>query len=228
MEILCYDCGQPIKKSEMSKEHIPAQCLFAGYGDKYKENRITVPAHQSCNHSYSDIDQELRDVIGITTDNMTDKKELVSKSLRSIFSKKQNNERFSSDSGVLYVDFNYEALRELHIKNFKGLFYHKFHIPLPEKFKIEIITEEDQDLFTLGQIKDLYHTINDTFPQWEKSGHKDIFKYKVIVFDNNGFCEFDITSNEQSVLILMVYNEEIRCFTIATSIHIINQLSPKV
>jgi hypothetical protein len=115
------------------------------------------------------------------------------------------------------MDFNYGILRELHIKNFKGLFYNKYNIPFPEKFKIEIITEGDQETFPVEQVSQLYHAINDNFPNWEKSGHSDIFKYKIVVFDQNGFCEFDKNSTEQTIFSVMVYNEEIICFGFAAT-----------
>jgi hypothetical protein len=217
MEKLCYDCGLPIKKNELTREHIPAQCFFVGYGEGFKVNRITIPAHKTCNQRYSKIDQELRDAIGVMTNNQTNKRELVSKSLKSLFGKKEGIKRLSFEDGTISMNFNYGILRELHLKNFKGLFFHKYKIPLPERFKIEIITEGDQETFSIEQASYMYHSINDNFPKWEKSGHSDIFKYKIVVFDQNGICDFDTNSDEQTIFSVMVYNEELICFGFAAT-----------
>ena len=52
-KIYCYNCFKPIKEGEKTREHIPAKTLFEGYDDKYKVNRITVPACYECNQGYS-------------------------------------------------------------------------------------------------------------------------------------------------------------------------------
>ena len=218
MEKLCYDCGMSIEKGELTREHIPAQCFFVGYGEEFKVNRITIPAHKTCNQYYSKIDQELRDAIGVMTNNQTDKRELVSKSLKSLFSKKEGIERLSFEDGTISMNFNYGIFRELHLKNFKGLFFNKYKIPLPKRFKIKIITEGDQEIFSIEQVSYLYNAINYNFPKWEKSGHSDIFKYKIVVFDQNGnFCDFDINSTEQTIFSIMVYHEELICFGFAAT-----------
>jgi hypothetical protein len=228
MKKLCYDCGMPIEKSELTKEHIPAQCFFVGYGEEFKVNRITIPAHKVCNQYYSKIDQELRNAIGVMTNNQTDKRELVSKSLKSLFSKKDGIERLSFENGTIAMSFNYGILRELHLKNFKGLFFHKYKIPLPERFTIEIVTVGDQEKFPLEQCDQLFHTVDNLIPKWEISGHSEIFKYKLVVFDSYGNnCEFDNNSKDQLIFSIMVYNEELYCFGFAATELIIRKFTAK-
>ena len=125
MATYCYECGLTIQDGDGDREHIPAQCMYTGYGDDYKKNRIIVPSHKACNHKYSKIDQELRDVIGMITNNQEEKADLTSKSVRSVFRKNNGIDRISSNDGSMSIEFNYGQLRDLHIKNFKGIFYKK-------------------------------------------------------------------------------------------------------
>lgn len=227
MENLCYDCGKPIKLEDEDKEHIPAKCLFNGFSDEFKLKRLTVPAHKICNNNYSKIDQELRDAIGIMTNNHTNNVALTSKAIRSILRKKDGIERISSKNGTNYVDFNFNNLKDLHIKNFRGIFYNSYKIPLPEQFELEIVSVGDDDKISFEEVHKLYHAINDNFPKWEISGHPDIFKYKIIVFDNNTFCDFKINSNEQTVFSIMVYNQEIICIVVAATEKMIGKFRKK-
>lgn len=227
MTKICYDCGKPIIDTDATKEHIPAQCLYVGYGPEYKQNRITVEAHSECNSKYSKIDQELRDAIGIMTNNQTDKAELTAKSARSILRRQNGIERISSQNGNSFVDFNYSELKELHVKNFKGLFMHVFGLAVPESLRIEIITEGDQNLFPFAQIEQLYGFMENAIPEWRFSGHPDIFKYKMAVMSANGLEEYNPDSNEQIILGTLVYHEEILCFVFATTNEMINKMTKK-
>lgn len=71
----CYNCGRIMnlsntkpKETSQTKEHIPAKNLYEGYPENYKVNRITVLGCWSCNHEYSSIDDELRDIIRVIND----------------------------------------------------------------------------------------------------------------------------------------------------------------
>lgn len=215
MNRFCYDCGKIILNDDLDKEHIPAKCFFVGYGDKYKTNRITVDAHKACNHKYSKIDQELRDAVGILTNNQTDKSELTEKAIRSIMRKKTGIERVSFEDNSGFVDFNYEELRTLHIKNFKGIFFHEYGKPIPQKFTIEI---GDQECFSMrDELQQVYNIIDNGIPQWNISGHSSIFKYKIVVIDIQGsITKFDENSDEQLIVGLLVYHEEMISICIAS------------
>ena len=90
----CYNCRRTLNKKTISKEHIPAQAFYVGYGNEFKKNRITVSACKICNENYSKTDQELRDSIGVTNDIDPLKKEYTRKSVSSILRKKgKNNDR---------------------------------------------------------------------------------------------------------------------------------------
>lgn len=227
MTNFCYDCGKEIENGDQDRDHIPAQCFYVGYGDEYKINRITVPAHKACNHKYSKIDQELRDAIGILTENQTDKAVLTSKSIRSILKRKDGKERISSENGKMFMEFNYGDLRDLHIKNFKGIFFKEYGFPIPDKFQIEIVTDGDQDFFQVEKAGIIYTAIDHELPEWNISGHADIFKYKIAVIGDAGLENFDINSDDQFLVGIIVYHEEIMCMVFAGTQHLINKMSPK-
>lgn len=54
MKKQCFNCGNFFTKEEITKEHIPAKALYAGYDNEYKLNRITVPSCYKCNQSFSE------------------------------------------------------------------------------------------------------------------------------------------------------------------------------
>ncbi len=222
MQKLCYNCGKPLSKQDETVEHIPAKCFFVGYGDDYKKNRITVPACNECNNAYSKIDQELRDAIGIMTDNHTDKSELVSKSVRSILRQKDGVKRILSKDGSIYIEFSYNKLREIHIKNFKGIYYHKFGKPLPEKYQNEIITEGDQSEVSYEKLAALYNYLDNYKKEWSHSGNPNIFKYKMVGFNNNNRFE-EINEDTEFILAKMIYHEEIICFVFGATKRIIEK-----
>lgn len=85
---LCYNCGNEFPEENITREHIPAQNLFVGYGNEYKVNRLVVPACFDCNNQYSQIDQEIRDAIGIMNNHNDDQIELTRNRLNQLCVKK--------------------------------------------------------------------------------------------------------------------------------------------
>jgi hypothetical protein len=55
-----------------TKDHIPQKCLYEGYPSDYKTNRFTVPACHKCNSEFSKYEPELRDLIGVANNNISD------------------------------------------------------------------------------------------------------------------------------------------------------------
>lgn len=176
----CYDCGIELNDDIRTREHIPAQNTFVGYPNEYKTNRMTVPACFDCNNRYSRIDQEIRDAIGIMNNDNDLQGELTQKSVRSIMRRKNWMDRvFFHDGKVVAVSFDYSSFRELHIKNFKGLFFEKYGYPIPEDYGIEIIAEGDEeDQKLMGYAKHLFNYVSKG-GNWSYSGHSDIFEYKL-------------------------------------------------
>lgn len=177
----CYNCGKYISWKEKTKEHIPAKSLFSGYSEEYKINRITVSACNKCNNEYSKIDNELRDAIGVTNENLNDEsaRELSRKSVKSILARKNANRRlfFNKENNVSAVKFNYSKFRRIVIKDFKGIFHFEFGFPISNEWKIELISEFEQNKNIKQAIPDIFQFLASGI-DWSISGHKDIFKYK--------------------------------------------------
>lgn len=89
-KIYCYNCFKPIKEGEKTREHIPAKTLFEGYDDKYKANRITVPACYECNQGYSPTDRDFRNLIGIIA-KRKENNQITAKAIKSITKDKKSS-----------------------------------------------------------------------------------------------------------------------------------------
>lgn len=170
-KVKCYNCGKELGENEVTKEHIPARTLFDGYTDRYKKNRITVPACFECNNFYSFTDENFRNLIGIIA-TQEGNNVIAEKSINSILRKKSEYSRLNFYNGeVVGVDFNEQKIIEFHKKNFKGLFYHQYGFPLTKDYELVVnINENDNTEFTLcviGYLKDFF--------EWKYSGHKNIW-----------------------------------------------------
>ncbi len=177
MEKICYNCGTPLTKENATVEHVPAKTLYNGLEPEFKVNRITVPACFECNQMYSKIDQELRDALAVISNNdPEEKKELIGKGIRSILRRSNWKDRFhfNNNGNIVAVDFSYDELRKLHIKNFKALFYRKYGFPVPSDFEIQIIADGDENKLQTAQIIYGYLQVG---KDYEFSGHPDIFKF---------------------------------------------------
>ena len=217
--IRCYNCGNPLSEDNKTKEHIPAKNLFEGYGGDYKKNRITVPACQECNNAYSHIDEEFRNLIGmIANNNLNDK--ISEKAMRGIrrTDKFLSRIRLNKDFSVRGVSFSYNDMVEFIKKNFKGIFYHQYNIPLPKSYKIEVVFDEKVSIanMIISYLKNF---------KWKESGHRDIFLYcmqpiRDITFSGNMEPDIEISENEQCVACIMRFNKELDVLAFAISEHI--------
>lgn len=174
--MICYNCGVELNKENKTVEHVPAKNLYDDFDDSFKQNRITVPACNTCNGLYSKIDQEVRDVLAIKNNDVNEKKELTRKGVKSILLRSNWKNRVYTDEqkNVRAVDFSYDDLKQIHIKNFKALFYRKYGFPVPDNFVIEIIADGDDNLIKTAQV---LHDYVRTDKNWEVSGHQDVFKF---------------------------------------------------
>ena len=196
-KLFCYNCGKELTRSTNKREHIPAQCLFYGYSEEYKINRITVPCCLICNEEFSKIDQEIRDMIGIAKDEMTSEDNVTKKAVRSIMNKDtwkkriEINEKGDANS----VSFSYDAIIDINIKNFKGIFYYEFGQRLPEDYKMDVIVPGDEKYNNHGKF--MYDLLLSENEGWEKSGHDEIFKYIIKGIQNDSDNNLMKTENLQ-------------------------------
>ncbi len=218
-KIVCHNCGIELNKENTTKEHIPAQNLFDGLSEDYKKNRVTVPCCNDCNNLFSKIDQEIRDVIGIANDDMTKENVVTQKAVRSIMRKSNWRERsYIDEKGDVHaIDFSYDNLKEIHVKNFKGLFYKKYRIIVPENYRIEIIADGDDEYTRQAQI--IHDLLRSEDEPWEVSGHEDVFKYIIrgIANDeiNNRVIKTDNLDEANGVAALLVYHDNVGVIIIA-------------
>ena len=209
----CYNCGIDLTNENKTREHIPAQNTFVGYPPEYKNNRLVIPACHTCNNQYSKIDQEIRDAIGIMNENNDMQGELTRKSVKSIMRRENWMDRLHFDDGkVSAVTFDYNEFKNLHIKNFKGVFYEKFGYPLPEEFEVEIIAEGDEeDKKLMGIAQNLYNYVAEG-NHWKVSGHQDVFQYKIktLTPDEKGqITDADNLENTLGIVGVLVYHKTI-------------------
>lgn len=212
----CYDCGIELNEKNQTREHIPAKNVFNGYPDGYKTNRITVSACLSCNNKYSKSDNVIRDVIGIINNNNIQQNELTRQAVKSLFRKNDWAERISVNQNQppFLVSFDYDQIKDHHIKNFKGLFYHKFGYNLPKDFEVTSIGEGDENDYEQMKFREiLFQFLNDG-TEWEVSGHKDIFQYKISFFTGERNKKIIQDSNNISspeiIIAGLIYHKKLR------------------
>ena len=133
----CYYCGITLNRKNRTKDHIPSQCLFVGYPERYKQNRLTVPCCNKCNFELSKHENEFRNYIGITNQN-NKKAKLISRNSAKELTLQKNLSRlkFSNNGQVSGVEFDNESIFKTHEKNFKGVFYRLYGYRLPENFQL--------------------------------------------------------------------------------------------
>lgn len=206
--IRCYNCGK-ILDNDKTREHIPARTLFEGYDEKYKVNRITVPACFDCNNKYSPTDEEFRNMIGIIA-KRKENNTITDKSVKSILRKETGFNRlyFSPFGKVTGVEFCQQPIEEFHKKNFKGLFYYQYGYPLPDDYELAVnINENDYSKATLGVIGYLKD-----FFEWKYSGHKDILSYCLQPFrldiTKNDKNDLPLSNDENIIVGALIYNQE--------------------
>ena len=205
----CYNCGKELLVGQGTKEHIPAKALFNGYDSKYKDNRITVPACFDCNNKYSITDEEFRNMIGISS-NRKENDFIAEQSVRSIIRKSSDYSRlrYNIFGNVTGVEFYEKHIVDFHIKNFKGLFYFQYGIPLPDNYELKVnIDEDDHSKFTLGVIGYLKK-----YFLWRCSGHKDIFSYCLqplrYGLKRSNKDDLDLEENENIIVGALIYNKQ--------------------
>jgi hypothetical protein len=171
--VYCYNCGNPISRKDgtETKEHIPAQNLFAGYSDEYKKNRIVVPSCLKCNGETTLVDEEFRNLIG-TISNYAELQAISQNTAKAIVTLNRQFDRLRLDhkGSVKAVQFNKKLILDNHIKIFKGLFYHQYKRPIGKEYTI--VAFIDPDDITGSSIQYLTNNFD-----WKHSGHPDIFAY---------------------------------------------------
>lgn len=216
----CYDCRKPLNNENSNKEHIPARNLYNGYPEEYKKNRLTVPACIDCNHKYSKIDQEIRDAVGIMNENDPNQQELTRQAVKSILRRNNWKDRVEQNRNgdVISVSFSYDELKQLHIKNFKGIFYHTYGIPVTETFEIEIVSDGDEEYEHLLRVAQVMHDYINGFNDWKESGNKEVFMYNIKTMAINEQGNIDDDGDVESALAVvgvLIYHQRLSAVIVA-------------
>lgn len=213
----CYNCGIEISKKEgtLTREHIPAQNLYAGYDEKYKNNRIVVPSCAACNNGSNKVDEEFRNLIGTISDE--GQLDVISeKTAKSIVTRNKQYNRLTMDNlgHVRGVSFDKVMINDNHIKIFKGLFYHQYGIPLPDNYKVMATFDPTEN--TGSMVKYLQENF-----EWKASGHPDVFEYILQPFReglvNPDKLDLVPVDQEPFYLGLLSYNKSHAAVVIATN-----------
>lgn len=180
----CYNCGCELTKNEKTREHIPMKALYKGYSKDNLIEPVTVPACNACNNQYSKIEEDFRNLIALWSINerVDISSGVLHKALRSpkLLSK-------IIKSNDCYITYNTQDYIDVHIKNFKGLYYHQYGMPLPSTYKINVLEDlsdknnASQELILLLKVMKERVKSKDLLV----IGHKDIFQYKI---ENLGFA----------------------------------------
>ena len=193
--LFCCYCGEEMIKRKKAKkfkiyplngatvDHVPQQCLFDGYGSEYTLNRITVPACLKCNREFGEIEDDLRDLIGISNENNDERIELTKTGVKSIFSRENWQDKIYTDEkgNVRGVEFDFNTLKKNHIKNFKGVYFKEFKSIVPQDYKISVVDQPSNH-----EAQKLILEFLESNAVWKKSGSEDIFRYKIVPYKNNG------------------------------------------
>lgn len=218
--MLCCYCGEPmISKKIASKErkypgkgetvdHIPQKCLFDGYGPEYSVNRLTVPSCRECNDNFAKIESDLRDLIGIANDKNDNQIEITKSGVTSILRQKKWKNRLHTDENgyICGVEFNFARIELNHIKNFKGLYYKEFNCVVPKDYIINVIDQP-----TTHSVENYIIPFMENNAIWKKSGHEDIFRYKIVPYKsyNRQVVKADRLSDSIGVFCLLNYHKSL-------------------
>lgn len=150
---LCMFCGEEIDDAELTREHFVPKCLWEK-GNRPNETR-TLPAHKSCNSSFSEDNDYFRDVLALE---MGAEKNAAARlvqqgSLKRKFSKhpgairknlsKTKHVWITLPSGLTIRSLSYEVdsnkVTRVLWNVTKGIYYTTQGEPLPKDFVLEVV-----------------------------------------------------------------------------------------
>lgn len=152
---LCYLCGKP---NPDTKEHIPPRGIFP---KKPTGQLITVPAHKTCNIKFSKDDELFRNLIISASYRTPEGREAWDQQVVSSWEKNPGakNELKNRLTTILIKDpisgiaVKHDAIMaeaslfRRQVERFtRGLYYHRFHEPMPVDLKIKIAKKQPPEV----------------------------------------------------------------------------------
>lgn len=181
----CYNCGCELTKNEETREHIPMKALFRGYPLDKLDKLITVPACSTCNNQYSKIEEDFKNIIALwaANENIEISDDFIQSSIRS--PKLYSKLRTLHDQFIAV--FSIKDYNDVHIKNFKGVYYKLYGKPLPKSYQIIVLADlssnpKDNPYLTMF----LRERSQNTTLHFD--GYKDIFQYRMVDRDLGIVC----------------------------------------
>jgi len=188
---LCYLCGKP---NPDTKEHIPPRGIFP---KKPLGQLITVPAHKSCNNQFAEDDELLRNFL-ISASWRTKKgrdawdMQVVPSWNKNLGAKRELTNRLTTlkiEDPITGKKVDHPAIMgevslfERQFKRFtKGLYYHKFHEPLPSDVIIEVSKLQPPE-FSIPPINNILSSRGYTL-HWNHV-ERGVFSYSYHVANSN-------------------------------------------
>ncbi len=193
---ICYECGIPLDKEILTREHVPPKCLFP---KSDRNSLITVPSCIEHNGGKSGDDEKFLQIMSIQV--LANKKGqdiAKNKAVKSILRNRKRTKNLARDATLIYVDeekngqfkptfaFKFDE-REFNSSIFsicKGLHYHEFHKVFDGEVKIynEFQISLDDDSVKKNQEYEKNRVmIKENFLNTErKRENQDIFYYQLM------------------------------------------------
>lgn len=193
---ICYECGVPLDKESLTKEHVPPKCFFP---KNDRNSLITVPSCREHNSGKSDDDEHLLQIISIQILANEKGQDIgVNKALKGIYRNKKKAKSLARNASLVYIQeegddrvrptfafkFDEDKFNNSISAICKGLYYYEFHkvfdgeIKSYNEFKISL----DYDSIHKNEIYEKSRSfIRKYFSNIERKGeNQSIFYYQII------------------------------------------------
>lgn len=193
---ICYECGIPLDKESLTREHVPPKCLFP---KSDKNSLITVPSCIEHNGGKSSDDEKFLQIMSLQI--LANKKGqdiATNKAVKSIFRNRKRTKILARDATLVYVDeerngqlkptfafkFDEGEFNSSISSICKGLYYHEFHKVFDGEIKIynEFQISLDDDSVKKNQEYEKNRMlIEKNFSNIERKGeNQEIFYYQIM------------------------------------------------
>lgn len=175
----CYNCGCELTKDKKTREHIPMKALYIGYPlDKLPESK-TVPGCNVCNNYYSKIEEDFKNIIALwaVNENIKISDEFILSAGRS----PKLRSKVQLLHNKIIAKFNSKEYDDVHIKNFKGLFWKRYGLPLGDDYRINVYADISESINYPNISTELKDLLRKRF-DYEHSDfvvHRDVFQYEI-------------------------------------------------